>query len=156
VPDFYFLILPDMKKALPLILLVSLALIALYIQQCNDNPAVIQPVVITKKDTVAKKENNGQQRGLNRNPVHINYSKHARCRMGCRHIDENEVKEILKEGKVNYNKSELQGDECQKKYAVEGTTRDKQKVRIIFAPCSDELTVVTVIDIGKEWPCDCE
>ena len=79
-----------------------------------------------------------------------------RCRMACRHIDESEVEQILQEGKINYTKSELDGADCKKKYAVEGLTRDKQKVRIIFAPCSDEVTVVTVIDIGKEWPCDCE
>lgn len=95
-------------------------------------------------------------RGLNRNPSTINYSKHARCRMACRHIDESEVKEILKDGKVNYTKSELDGADCKKKYAVEGTTNDKQRVRIIFAPCNTEVTVVTVIDIGEEWPCDCE
>ena len=153
-----------MKKALPLIILVVLALIALAIKKCNNNTANVKPAVTdikqpvtTKKDTTTiKKDNKYTERGLNRNPSLINYSKHARCRMGCRHIDEAEVKEILKEGKINYNKSELQGDDCRKKYAVEGTTNDRQKVRIIFAPCSGEVTVVTVIDIGKEWPCDCE
>ena len=27
---------------------------------------------------------------------HLYYTKHARCRMDCRHIDESEIKEILK------------------------------------------------------------
>lgn len=98
----------------------------------------------------------GEARGLNRNPSQINYSKHARCRMGCRHIDESEVKQILTEGKINYTKSDLKGDECHKKYAVEGMSHDKQKLRVIFAPCHTEVTVVTVIDIGKEWDCHCE
>jgi hypothetical protein len=66
------------------------------------------------------------------------------------------VQQILKDGKINYAKSELQGEDCKKKYAVEGITKDDQKVRIIFAPCSDEVTVVTVIDLGKEWECNCE
>lgn len=105
---------------------------------------------------ITDKNDNYDGRGLNRNPSVINYSKHARCRMGCRHIDESEVKEILQEGKVNYNKSEVNGADCKKKYAVEGLTHDKQKVRIIFAPCNTEVTVVTVIDIGEEWPCDCD
>src|SRR3954467_9029766 len=91
---------------------------------------------------------------FNRNPSQINYSKHARCRMGCRHIDESEVKEILSEGKINYSKSELQGDDCHKKYAVEGYSHDDQNVRIVFAPCGTKVTVVTVIDLGKEWNCD--
>ena len=34
-------------------------------------------------------------RDINRNPSVINYSKHAQCRMDCRHIDESEVREIL-------------------------------------------------------------
>jgi len=147
-----------MKKALPLILLVVLAVTALAIKQCNSEPEVVKPEVTTEKDVAKPKADNNSgasARGLNRNPSNINYSKHARCRMGCRHIDESEVKQILKEGKINYTKSELDGADCKKKYAVEGYTHDNQKVRIIFAPCSDEVTVVTVIDIGKEWPCDC-
>jgi hypothetical protein len=77
--------------------------------------------------------------------------------MGCRQIDETEVEDILAEGKINYAKSEI-GDrpDCKRKYAVEGVTRDKQRVRIIFAPCGKEVTVVTVIDIGREWPCECD
>ncbi len=150
-----------MKKALPFFILVVLAVAALAIQKCNNNKAEVKPTVThvqqpKKNNNPPKKDDNNTARGLDRNPSHINYSKHARCRMGCRHIDELEVKEILKDGKINYSKSELQGDDCNKKYAVEGTTNDRQKVRIIFAPCSDEVTVVTVIDIGKEWPCDCE
>ena len=77
--------------------------------------------------------------------------------MDCRHISEQEVRQILLEGKINYAKSDLkQKDDCKKKYAVEGYTKDNQHVRMIFAPCSDEVTVVTVIDLGKEWICDCE
>ena len=76
--------------------------------------------------------------------------------MQCRHIDESEVKEILQTGKINYGKSEI-GDnpDCKRKYAVEGKTHDNQRVRIIFAPCQSEVTVVTVIDLGTEWTCDC-
>jgi hypothetical protein len=106
-----------------------------------------------KNETRATKDS----KGLNRNPSNINYSKHARCRMDCRHIDESEVKEILVTGKINYGKSELGNNpDCKRKYAVEGNTRDKQKVRIIFAPCQSEVTVVTVIDLDKEWTCDCQ
>jgi hypothetical protein len=99
-----------------------------------------------------------QIRGLNRSPDKIHYSKHAQCRMECRKIDADEVLEILKTGKINYAKSEIGNQpDCRRKYAVEGTTkRDKQRVRIIFAPCGNEVTVVTVIDIGRDWPCDCK
>jgi hypothetical protein len=144
-----------MKKALPLILLAVLAVIALSIKQCNSTTNDVKPTTKNKKQTDTTQQDYSK-RGLNRSPSHINYSKHARCRMDCRHIDEAEVQQILKEGKINYTKSELKGEDCKKKYAVEGDTKDKQEVRIIFAPCADEVTVVTVIDLGKEWVCDCE
>lgn len=134
-----------MKRALPLLLLIVLAVIAIVIMQSDDS---------SNEQTVPAESSS--RRGLNRNPAHINYSRHARCRMDCRHIDEREVQQILTEGKINYRKSELKSEECKKKYAVEGNTKDGQKVRIIFAPCGDEMTVVTVIDLGKEWACSCE
>ncbi len=143
----------NLKKASPLIGLLILAIITLIIRQYNNSPAPVND----QKVSVSKRTNGGtiNQRGLNRNPSYINYSKHARCRMQCRHIDEKEIAEILKHGKINYTKSELKGTDCNKKYAVEGFSHDNQHLRIIFAPCQDELTVVTVIDLGKEWPCEC-
>ncbi len=96
-------------------------------------------------------------KGLNRNPSKIEYSRHARCRMECRHINPKEVEQILKEGTINYRKSEIgKLPDCKRKYAVEGVTYEGQKVRIIFAPCGSEVTVVTVIDIAKDWPCQCD
>lgn len=74
--------------------------------------------------------------------------------MACRHIDENEVSEILEKGDVNLNRIET--DNRGTTYPVEGTTSDGQHVRIVFAPHEKEITVVTVIDIEKEWPCDCD
>ena len=110
-----------------------------------------------RNNSPQENQNNNSQtsRGLNRNPSKINYSKHARCRMACRDITEAEVKEALKEGKINYKKSQLQAEDCKKRYAVEDVVNG-QRVRIIFAPCDDELTVVTCIDLEKEWECSCE
>ena len=139
------------KSPLAPVILIILLLFALFIVRTCQKSEVGN----AEKTETTKKENAGSVRGLNRSPSVVNYSKHARCRMECRHIDESEIKDILENGKINYNKSELEGDDCKKKYAVEGTTRDQQRVRIIFAPCQTEVTVVTVIDIGKEWECDC-
>lgn len=136
-----------MKKAFPIIVLVVLAALAIYLRNCRNTST-------TKTTTTTNNEY--KVRGLNRNPSHINYSKHAKCRMECRHIDDTEVKDILQNGKINYNKSELNGNECRKKYAVEGYSKDNQHLRIIFAPCNDEVTVVTCIDLGAEWECHCE
>ena len=132
----------EWKKALPALLLIIL-LVAVFLLKQSGQSDETKPVATAS-------------RGLNRNPAHITYSKHAQCRMACRHIDDSEVGEILHNGKINYTKSDLKGNDCQKKYAVEGITHDQQRVRIIFAPCSAEMTVVTVIDLGKEWPCSCD
>lgn len=84
----------------------------------------------------------------------IYYTKHAQCRMDCRNIDESEVIEILKEGAINYSKSDLKSKPCPK-YAVEGTTHDGQHVRIIVGNCNTQASIVTVIDLEKEFECDC-
>jgi hypothetical protein len=93
---------------------------------------------------------------FDRDPEAIHYSKHARCRMECRHVDESEVKEMIEKGDINFSKSELNTDDCHKRYALEGVSHDRQRLRIIVAECNDDLTVITVIDLGQEWPCDCE
>ena len=133
------------KKIFPYLLLAVLAIALLALKNCNKN----QPKTTTTNETK-------EQRGLNRNPSHINYSKHAKCRMDCRHIDENEVKDMITNGTINYKKSDLQKDDCHKRYAVEGYSKDKQHLRIIVVPCADEVTIVTCIDIGAEWECHCE
>ncbi len=90
---------------------------------------------------------------IDRSITSIVYSKHARCRMECRQIDESEVKEILQDGKINYAK--IESGEKGMTYPIEGITNDRQHVRIVFAPHNNELVVVTAIDLEKEWPCDC-
>lgn len=95
-----------------------------------------------------------QQNGeLNRHPVELMYSKHARCRMDCRHIDESEVREILEKGVLNKNK--IEQDSRGKTFPLEGYTHDRQRVRIVFAPKGNKMLVVTVIDLDREWHCDC-
>ncbi len=73
--------------------------------------------------------------------------------MACRHIDESEVKEILKAGTINYAK--IEENDKGKSYPLEGITHDKQHVRIVFAQHESELVVVTVIDLDSEWTCNC-
>lgn len=82
------------------------------------------------------------------------YTKHARCRMECRHIDESEVQEILQTGTINERKSEPAA-RPDPKYALEGRTHDGQQVRIIFAPADRGMVVITVIDLDTDWSCDC-
>lgn len=147
----------NFKKVGPLLMLVVLAILVFTVKNCQQsNKSQIKKGVKTEivSDTNTLQE--PVTRGLNRHPLTVHYSKHAKCRMDCRHIDEAEIKDILEHGTINYRKSELQGEPCRKKYAVEGLSKDGQKLRIIFAPCGNEMTVVTCIDLGVEWACDCK
>ncbi|MBX9448768.1 MAG: DUF4258 domain-containing protein [Taibaiella sp.] len=83
----------------------------------------------------------------------LKISKHAACRMDCRHISRDEILEVLKEGRMN--RSKTRADERGSTYAYEGRTKDGQEVRIIVAPYKDNITIVTVIDLRNEWNCDC-
>lgn len=84
----------------------------------------------------------------------IIYTKHAKCRMDCRNIDKSEVEDILMKGRINYEKSEPHG-KPDPKFALEGTTRDRQNVRIIFASSPKSLVVITCIDLKEDWVCHC-
>lgn len=91
---------------------------------------------------------------IDRHESRLIYTRHARCRMDCRHITEREIKEILENGEVNYAKSEPEG-RPDPKYALDGYTHEGQHLRVVFAASSRGLVVVTCIDIGVEWQCDC-
>ena len=90
--------------------------------------------------------------GLDRNQQHLILTRHAKCRMACRHITEAELIEILHDGNINYKKSQLQ-DSRGPKYAVEGYSHNHQHLRIIFAPEQSATVVVTCIDLDNEWQC---
>lgn len=94
-------------------------------------------------------------RDLDRDPADLVYTKHARCRMDCRQISEQEVRDILIHGKINYGKSEPNA-KPDPKFALEGKTPDGQNVRIVFAPDDGKVVVITAIDLDKEWPCNCQ
>lgn len=92
---------------------------------------------------------------INRHPKGIQYSKHAKCRMECRHLDESEVNEILQTGEINYKKSNDRPQKCPT-YALEGKTHDGQQTRMVFSFCGpEEVTLVTVIDLDTDWKCNC-
>lgn len=81
-------------------------------------------------------------------------TRHARCRMDCRHITMREIHEILDSGTINYQKSEPEA-RPDPKYAVEGYTAERQHLRIIVAPEGGKLIIITCIEIGVEWTCHC-
>ncbi len=149
-----------LKKYLPFIMLIAAALLLFFVkknQRGNKSQTVRTEQTedkISVPAVIPADEKQEEVEGFNRNTDKLIFSKHAKCRMDCRKIDESEVREILKSGKINYKK--IQNDKRGKTYPVEGFTHDKQHVRIVFAPKDDGLVVVTVIDLDTEWSCDCK
>jgi hypothetical protein len=80
-------------------------------------------------------------------------TRHGECRMACRHIDREEVEGVLTGGQIDPSRTRDDGP-C-RSYAVHGTTRDGQNARVVLAACADETKVITVIDLDRDWPCDC-
>ena len=130
------------KKYYPFLALLAVVLLFFWVKK-NQRGSEIKQRVTVQTDAA----------DLDRSATKIIYSKHAKCRMECRHIDEAEVKEILETGAINFEK--IEEDAKGKTYPLEGITKDKQHVRIVFAPHQNEIVVVTVIDLDKEWQCNC-
>lgn len=85
----------------------------------------------------------------------VEISRHAACRMDCREITMSDVRAVLKNGKLNDKKSEPNAPRCPK-FAIDGSTRNKEAMRIIVADCESEATLVTVIDLKNNYDCDCK
>jgi len=85
----------------------------------------------------------------------IYYTKHAKCRMDCRHISKEEINFIRAEGNINYRKSDLEDQPCPT-IAKEGRSKDGQMLRIVFAECDYETKVITAIDLENEYTCNCK
>jgi len=133
------------KKWVPYLLLLLVVSIIL-IRRFNEDK---RPAGFNYQRTTNK-----NNRGFIRQTNRLEYSRHAECRMQCRQISRREVEEIMLDGKINYRKSDLKDKPCPS-YALEGTTKDDQRVRIVYAQCNSLTKVITVIDLDKEWECDC-
>jgi hypothetical protein len=134
-----------MKKALPYIFLIILVIAALLIKRHKNT---------TENDSPTITDNVNRNKGLDRRVHFLDYTQHAKCRMDCRHITQEEVKYILQNGQINYRKSEARGRPCPV-YALEGYSPEKQHLRIVFAQCDNKTKVVTCIDLDTEFECHC-
>ena len=162
INPFYLILLFKilmLKKYLPFIALLGAALLFWYVKSHQRGSDPVRPSTgqtdnkITIPAVLPPSDNPNRDEGFDRRTSHIFYSKHARCRMECRHIDESEIKEILEKGEINYSK--IESDTRGKTYPLEGVTHDHH-LRVVFAPKDDGLLVVTCIDLDKDWQCDCK
>lgn len=144
------------KKWAPYILIAIMLVALLVIKQCQNDADPTPKPKVTNNDKPRDPATNptNRDRGFDRRTSYLEYSNHAKCRMQCRHISQAEVEEIMRDGKINYNKSDLQNARCPR-YAIEGVTKDDQEVRIVFAQCNEKTVVVTVIDLETDYKCDC-
>jgi len=144
----------QLKKAAPIILVAILAVLLFVIRQCKHETPKRSPATVTNKDTKKDPGTIDRDKGFDRRISYLEYSNHAKCRMECRRVSKEEVEEIMQDGKINYNKSDLQNARCPR-YALEGVTYENQKIRIVFAQCNEKTEEVTVIDLDREWTCNC-
>lgn len=135
-----------MRKLIPYLILAIFFVLALVVNQYRQEKRLdpnISPQQTTRTSLDRFRDPNAE----------YFFTKHARCRMECRKITQKEVKEIVQQAKVNYEKSDLQ-DPKGPTYAMEGyTSRDQQHIRVIVAPKTRHLSIVTVIDLDKDWEC---
>ena len=144
------------KKWVPSLLIALLAVALFVIKQYKSSKEPVPKPKVTDNDRPKDPASNPTDRdkGFDRRTSYLKYSNHAKCRMQCRKITQAEVEEIMREGKINYNKSDLDNARCPR-YAVEGVTSDDQRVRIVYAQCNESTTVVTVIDLETDFKCSC-
>ena len=119
---------------------------------------VIGLIIIIILGTWLGKKNNFFKPASNENVFrdtnHLILTRHTRCRMDCRHITAEEIKEVIHNGNVNYSKSG-EGSKGDDTYALEGYSNERQHIRVVVAPENDGLVVITCIDLDHEWPCNC-
>jgi hypothetical protein len=99
------------------------------------------------------KENRTEMPALNRD-LDLVLTKHARCRMACRDISQQEIKEIINEGTIDIERSDPDAERGAE-YVLEGYSHEKQHLRVIVSPHDNKLVVISCIDLDKEWKCDC-
>lgn len=120
--------------------------LVLSLTACNQPAVAPKPVQPGKRIETAREPFNRHGR--------LVFTRHARCRMDCRHITRQEIMEVLDSGTINYAKSEPDA-RPDPKYAVEAVTEEHQHLRIVVAPSGEKLIVITCIELNVEWQCHC-
>jgi hypothetical protein len=83
------------------------------------------------------------------------YSPHATCVMNCRKINKEEVLQIVKNGEVNFDESNIHNTPCPS-YAIDGLLAGGKRIRIIVTTVDSVAEVETAIDLNlKKDSCIC-
>ena len=95
-----------------------------------------------------------KKEAFDRHPYSVIYTKHALCRMDCRQISKDEIKEIIEKGIINFNKTKMRDRPCPT-FALQGRTSSGENLRVIFAQCPTETKVITCYNLEEEFECYC-
>jgi hypothetical protein len=95
-----------------------------------------------------------RKEALDRHPSHLEYTRHAECRMSCRHISKEDITDVLQKGVIIFNKSNMRDRPCPT-FAVQGLTESGENIRIILAQCNSVTKVVTCYNLKKDFNCNC-
>ena len=95
-----------------------------------------------------------RKEAFDRDPAQLVYTKHALCRMDCRKISKEDINEIMERGVINLNRSNRRDKPCPT-YALQGETKDGEKIRVVFAQCDKETRVVTCYNLQEDFECYC-
>src|SRR6476646_7951458 len=112
------------KKWYPYLLIVLLGGALLIVKQCKRS-ANKKPDTTHNHSPKDPSSDVNRDHGFDRRISYIEYTEHAKCRMQCRHISQEEVQEIMEQGTINYRKTDVNARPCPA-YALEGTTKDNQ------------------------------
>jgi hypothetical protein len=111
-------------------------------------------IVVLALLVVRMRHEPGAKEAFDRRPSKVYYTKHALCRMDCRFIRKEDIREIMQKGIINFNKSDRNDKPCPT-FALQGETEDGEKLRVIFAQCDDETKVVTCYNLNEDFECHC-
>lgn len=74
--------------------------------------------------------------------------------MDCRQISKEDIKEIMKKGIINFNRTNRRDRPCPT-FALQGRTSDGERLRVIFAQCDNQTKVVTCYNLDEDFECFC-
>lgn len=95
-----------------------------------------------------------KQEAFDRRPGRLVYAPNALCQMECRQISKEDIGEVMKKGIIHFNWSNRRAQPCPT-FALQGRTRDKQYIRVSFAQCVEQTTVMWCLDLEKTIECPC-
>jgi hypothetical protein len=139
-----------MKKAVPFLILILMAVLVVFIRRCKGEQSDSGVRKTKTTSNSVSKRNHGFDRVIS----YIEYTAHVKCRMKCRQISQQDIEDIMRDGEINYKKSEVNETPCPV-YAVQGYTRDREHLRVIFGQCDYKTKVITCYNLDQDFECHC-